>query len=142
MSTVYYLIAAIMTSQPNVAYKGFDANVIGKYTNATACANAAHGLDGFVVDASTVSPQVNSDTHTLCVQAPSVSSGVSYTLAVQYWHGKMTSARNVDRFTIPNFQNNAACVNAGEQIENSIEQHYSIPTMQNVFVDYRCVQVQ
>ena len=142
MSTFYYLIAAIMTSQANVGYKGFDAAVVAKYTNATACANAAASVENLLVDLTPTTTVINSNTHAFCVTAPSVSSGVSYTLVSQYWDGRNNSARNVHKFSIPNFQSNAGCVAAGEMIENSIEQHYATASVPNVFVDYACVQVQ
>lgn len=142
MSTIYYLIAAILTSQPSVGYKGFDAAVVAKFTNATSCNNAASSVESLIVDTSPTSTIVNSDTNAFCVIAPSVSSGVSYTLVANYWAGRNNTARDVKQISIPGFQTNAGCVNAGEAIENNIESHFATAGVPNVFVNYRCIQTQ
>lgn len=142
MSTVYYLIAAILTSQPSVGYKGFDAAVVAKFTNATACNNAAASVESLVVDTAPTSIVVDSNTNAFCVVAPSVSSGVSYTLVANYWAGRNNTARDVKQISIPGFQTNAGCVNAGESIENNIESHFATAGVPNVFVNYRCIQTQ
>lgn len=142
MTTFYYLVAAILTSQPSVGYKGFDASVVAKFTNATSCNNAARSVESLIVDTSHTSTIVNSDAKAFCVVAPSVSSGVSYTLVANYWAGRNNTERDVKQISIPGFQSNAGCVNAGEAIENNIEWYFSTAGVPNVFVNYRCLQVQ
>lgn len=142
MTTFYYLVAAILTSQPSVGYKGFDAQVVAKYTNATACNNAVSSVESLIVDTSPATITVDSNTKAFCVAAPSVSGGISYTLVANYWAGRNNTARNVGQISIPGFQSNAGCVSAGEAVENGIESHFATAGVPNVFVNYRCLQVQ
>ena len=142
MTTFYYLVAAILTSQPSVGFKGFDASAIGKYTTQAACQAAIPSIEGLATDALPTSTIVNSNNHAFCVAAPSVSGGVSYTMVAQTWAGGNNSARNTDRFTIAGFASFAACEAAGDVVEIGIESHYAIASVPTVFANTACVKVQ
>lgn len=142
MTTFYYLIAAILTSQPGVGFKGFDAGVIAKYTNLASCQAAIPSMETLAANATPAGINVNSNNHAFCVSAPSVAGGVSYTMTAQAWDGRGNPGKQTVRFSIPSFASAAACESAGDVIENSIENHFSTTSIPNVFVDTLCVKVQ
>lgn len=143
MTTFYYLIAAILTSQPGVSFKGFDANVIAKYTNLAMCQAAVPAVEALAVNATSAGiNNVNSNNHAFCVAAPSVASGPSYTMVSQAWDGRSNPGKQIVRFTVPSFISLAACEGAGDVVENEIESHFSTTSIPNVFVDTACIKVQ
>ena len=139
MVNYFYLIFATLVSQSGTNEAAFYADSVTRHTTNNSCLAAMAAADDLVVidEQPSIPGRPITTNHVGCIQVPSVTTGNRFNLVVQYWGGKRSDSKILNGFKIENIASNAACVDAGEAIESSIETKYQ----NSVFVDYKCVPV-
>lgn len=139
MVNYFYLIFATLVSQSGTNEAAFYADSVTRHTTNNSCLAAMAAADDLVVidEQPSITPRPITTNHVGCVQVPTINTGNRFNLVVQYWGGKRSDSKILNGFKIENIASSAACVDAGEAIETSIEAKYT----GNVFVDYKCIPV-